>query len=157
MSLVGKLGLRLGIILLVCAGITVVTSTFLQTPMGTAALASALRRPGPPGVPGVLNRVEDQRRPEPAAGVSRGRGGGAPQAGPGAFRQPEAGPREGGGRLLPNIPAGLPEVLRSAATMGALALGVALLLKVRRSTRRPARVRVSATSARPAHGGPATT
>ena len=122
MRLVRTQALRLGIILLVCGGITVVTSTFVQTPVGNAALTALVRRGGPERFEGAPNQ---------APGPQRVRGV-APQGG-----------GEGGGRLLPNIRAGLPEVVRSAATMAALALGVVIRLKVRKLTRRAVPVRVS--------------
>jgi hypothetical protein len=114
-SLISRQALRLGIILLVCAGITVVTSTFLQTPMGTAALSTLVRRGGPP------EGFQD-----------------APNAG--------AGPREGGGRLTPNVRAGLPEVLRSAGMMGLFTLVVAVLLRRRKPRPHPAPARLAGTS-----------
>jgi hypothetical protein len=130
-SLVSRQALRLGIILLLCAGITVVTSTFLQTPMGTAALSTLVRRGGPPeGVQGA---------PNAAAGPQRVRGA-PPQAGDAAVQN--AGPREGGGRQAPNLRAGLPEVLRSAGIIGLFTLVVAVLLRFRkpRPRRAPAHI-----------------
>jgi hypothetical protein len=134
-SLISRQALRLGVILLVCAGITVVTSTFLQTPMGTAALSTLVRRGGPPeGFQGA---------PNAGAGPQRVRGA-APQA-PGATVR-DAGPREGGGRLTPNVRAGLPEVLRSAGMMGLFTLVVAVLLRRRKPRPHPAPARLAGTS-----------
>jgi hypothetical protein len=127
MSLVSRQALRLGVILLVCAGIAVVTSTFLQTPMGTATLTTLVRRGGPPeGFQGA---------PNAGAGPQRVRGA-TPQAPAGAVEN--AGPREGGGRQAPNPRAGLREVLRSAGIMGLFTLVVAVLLRVRKPRRRRA-------------------
>ena len=127
MSLLWRQALRLGLILLVCAGITVVTSTFLQTPMGTAALSTLVRRGGPPD--------RFQGTPNPGAGSQRVRGP-APQGAEGGLQN--AGPRdENGGRLAPNIRAGLPDLLRSGATMGLFALVVAVVLRRRKPRRQP--------------------
>ena len=139
MTVVWRQALRLGIILLVCAGIAVVTSTFLQTPLGNAALSSLVRRGGPDGFQGA---------PNAGAAPQRVRGA-APQAAdasvPNAGVQ-NVGPRDGGGgRLTPNIKAGLPEVLRSAGMMGLLATVVALALR-RKPRPHPAPARVARAS-----------
>ena len=127
MSLLWRQALRLGIILLVCAGITVATSTFLQTPMGTAALTTLVRRGGP--------SEGFQGAPNAGPGPQRVRGA-APQAGDGGVQN--AGPRgENGGRLAPDIRAGLPELLRSAGIMGLFALVVAVLLHRRKPRPQP--------------------
>jgi hypothetical protein len=150
MSLAWRQALRLGIILLVCAGLTVLTSTFLQSPMGSATLTALVRRGGP--------EQAFQGAPNPGPGPQRVRG-----AAPGAANPGLAGgdvrPRGeggegrdlggGGGRLAPNVRAGLPELLRSAGTMGLFALGVVVLLKLRKLMRGAAPARVRSAPRRP--------
>jgi hypothetical protein len=130
MSLVWRQALRLGVILLMCAGIAVATSSVLQTPAGATALSSLVRRFGPENFAGQA---------APAAGGPRVRV--SPQAAGGGFA--DAGPRDGGGRLAPNVRAGLPDLLRSAGTIGVVTLVVALLLRRRNPRPQPAPARLA--------------
>jgi hypothetical protein len=132
MSVLWRQALRLSIILLACAGIGIATSTFLQAPMGTATLRSLVRRGGPPE--GAFQGAP----PNAAGGPQRVRGP-APEARDGTLQN--AAPREGGGRQSPNVRAGLPEVVRSAGTMGLFTLAVAVLLRLRKPRSRPAPAR----------------